>query len=323
MHSLILPDTPRVYLTDGGLETTLIFDQGIDLPHFAAFTLLRDQQGIATLKAYYERYIAIASRAGTGFVLESPTWRANPDWGDRTGYSKAALADANFAGINMLQQLRAQYETRQMPMLISGCVGPRGDGYIPGALMKPEVAEAYHNEQISVFARAGVDLINAMTLSNAAEAIGIVRAAARNAIPCVISFTLETDGRLPTGQSLADAIAEVDAESELRPAYYMINCAHPTHFISVLDNEASWISRIGGLRANASCRSHAELDAASELDRGDPVQLASAHAELHERLPALRVFGGCCGTDQEHIAAICDAVTNPQISKQSLNAVGE
>jgi len=311
MQAPTLPDNPHLFLTDGGLETTLVFDEGIELPHFAAFTLLQDQCGIATLESYYEDYISIARKAGVAFILESPTWRANPDWGDRIGYSKAELANANLAAIEMLKRLRKKHESPQTPMLISGCVGPRGDGYVPDALMMPDVAEAYHNEQISVFAQAELDLVCAMTLTTTAEAIGVTRACARHRLPCVISFTLETDGRLPTGQSLGDAIVEADTATGHWPIHYMINCAHPDHFMSVLDGQDSWTQRIGGLRVNASCRSHAELDAATELDRGNPTQLAAAHAKLLQQIPSLRVFGGCCGTDHEHVAQICNAVTEP------------
>lgn len=311
MPAAILPQNPHIFLTDGGLETTLIFDEGIDLPHFAAFPLMREPDGVSRLEAYYERYIAIAKRAGTGFILESPTWRASPDWADRIGYSKAELAQINADAISFLHKLKAKHETRYLPILVSGCVGPRGDGYIPDAITSPQVAETYHNEQVKEFARAGANFITAMTINNVPEAVGITRASARNNLPCVISFTVETDGCLPTGQPLADAIQEVDAETSGGPAYYMINCAHPSHFLSVFDEGVSWMARIRGLRSNASCLSHAELDAADELDRGDPEQLAVAHTDLRLRFPSIRVFGGCCGTDHRHVSAICDAITAP------------
>ncbi len=308
MTDFPLTETPHIFLTDGGIETTLIFDDGFDLPHFAAFTLLRKAKGIAALRAYYERYIAIAKHQATGFILESPTWRASPDWGDALGYSKFELSDANFLAVGMLLNLRDQHETPATPMLVSGCVGPRGDGYVAGKVMHPVQAEAYHNEQISVLADAGADLITAITMTNASEAIGIARAAARNSKSSVISFTVETDGRLPSGQTLRDAIIEVDSETQCAPAYYMINCAHPSHFAAMLDEDAAWTRRIGGLRANASCKSHAELDAAIELDRGNRAELATEHAALYARTPSLRVFGGCCGTDQRHIEAISSAL---------------
>ncbi len=293
-------------LTDGGIETTLIYDDGIDLPHFAAFPLALSESGRDALTRYFERFIAIANRHGVGFVLESPTWRANPDWADALGYSKSELATANRAAMELMRALRMMHQAPATPMLVSGCVGPRGDGYAPGALMRAEVAQAYHDEQIAVLAQAGADIVSAITMTNAAEAIGIARAAKRHGKPCVVSFTVETDGRLPTGQSLAEAIAEVDGAGA-RPAYYMINCAHPTHFLDALTTDAPWLLRIGGVRANASCKSHDELNAAIALDRGDPAELGALYRRLRLVLPRLKVLGGCCGTDHTHIAAIAEA----------------
>jgi homocysteine S-methyltransferase len=147
-------------------------------------------------------------------------------------------------------------------------------------------------------------MISAMTLTYAAEAIGIVQAAKEIDVPAVIAFTLETDGRLPSGQPLGDAIAEVDAATNAGPIYYMINCAHPDHFRDALDTNAPWILRIGGIRANASRMSHAELDEAEVLDDGDPIELGALNMELLQLLPNIRVIGGCCGTDHRHVGCI-------------------
>lgn len=307
MTTSILPDTPSIFLTDGGIETTLIFDDGFDLPYFAAFDLLRTAQGRAALETYYERYIPIAREHGRGFVLESPTWRANADWGERLGYSKHGLARANAEAIDMMRRLRERHRAAACPMLVSGCVGPRGDGYVAGELMPVEVAEAYHDEQIAVLAQAGAELITAVTMTNVEEAVGIVRSAHRHGEACVISFTVETDGRLPTGQRLGDAIAEVDALTDGGPAYYMINCAHPTHIREGLEPQAPWLDRVLGLRVNASCRSHEELDVADELDRGNPLALADQLRDLTVLLPRLRVLGGCCGTGHQHVAEMSRA----------------
>lgn len=298
----------RAMLTDGGIETTLIFDDGIDLPDFAAFHLLQDEAGRAALRRYYARHIRVAQATGFGFILESPTWRASRDWGDRLGYSKEALQAANAAAIAMMIDLRATYARDDFPMLVSGCVGPRGDGYVVGEVMRLEVAEAYHDEQIGALLGAGAECITAITMTNTPEAIGIARAAKRRGVPVVISFTVETDGRLPSGQTLRAAIGEVDAATDRAPAYYMVNCAHPSHFADVLEPEADWTRRVQGIRANASTCSHAELNEAAELDRGDAADLAARYRALADRLPQLRVFGGCCGTDHTHIAAIATAL---------------
>lgn len=299
----------RRYLTDGGLETTLIFDDGLELPHFAAIHLMRDATGRAALTRYYERYIEVARKyPGFGFVLESPTWRSSADWGDRLGLGRAELRAANAAAIHLMSELKARHAREAMPMLVSGCVGPRGDGYVAGELMRATTAEAYHDEQIAIMLDAGAELVSAITMTNTPEAIGIARAATRRGAPVVISFTVETDGHLPSGQTLREAIGEVDAASDEAPAYYMINCAHPAHFADALEMGAPWAARIGGIRANASKCSHAQLNEAAELDRGDPVQLGEAYRALVARLPQLRVFGGCCGTAHEHVEAIAKAL---------------
>lgn len=303
-----------LFLTDGGLETTLIFHEGIELPCFAAFDLLKDETGTATLRRYFERYIAIAKQQRTGFVLESPTWRANPDWGRRIGYDERALAEANRRAVVLMERLRTAHESSSCPMVISGNIGPRGDGYQPDLKMTVDAARTYHGVQIEIFAATAVDLVSAFTINYVEEAIGIVEAARAHNMPVVISFTVETDGRLPTGDTLVEAIERTDSETDGYTAYYMINCAHPTHFETVLTEPAGWAGRIGGLRANASCRSHAELDQAEDLDDGNPAELGGQYRRLRERFPALTVLGGCCGTDHRHIAAIAGTCRMPQIA---------
>jgi len=294
-----------LFLTDAGIETMLIFHEGLELPYFAAFHLLRSDDGTEALRNYYRPHAAIARDSGTGFILESATWRASPDWGDKLGYSADALDAANCKAIDILHELRAEFETKRWPMVISGCVGPRGDGYDPGTIMSADEAKAYHARQIRIFAEAGADQITAITMTNTSEAIGVTRAAMAEGIPVVISFTVETDGRLPTGEELKDAIAVVDRETANGPVYFMINCAHPTHFESALVNGAA--ERVRGIRANASRCSHAELNEATALDDGDPVELGRQYRELRRRFPHINVLGGCCGTDHRHIRAISAA----------------
>jgi S-methylmethionine-dependent homocysteine/selenocysteine methylase len=294
----------QMFITDGGMETSLIFNDGLDLPHFAAFVLLDDPAGVDALRAYYRAYIDLAAERSVGIVLDTPTWRSNADWGERLGYSAEALADINRRGVALLEDLRPE----GLAMLISGCIGPRGDGYRVDDAMGAEEAQRYHAAQVETFAGTSADLVSALTMTYADEAVGIARAAAAADIPCVISFTVETDGRLPSGQPLADAIGDVEAATNGSVEYFMINCAHPTHFMQVLQDGA-WRDRIRGVRANASEKSHAELDEAEELDAGDPVALARHYRELRQRLPNLNVVGGCCGTDHRHIAEIAAVAT--------------
>ena len=287
-------------VTDGGLETDLIYHHDVDLPDFAAFPLVDDERGRRLLLRYYEEYVDIARRAGAGVQLETPTWRASRDWGDRLGYPAADLNRINQAAVAMLIRLREQ--SGLAPLLVSGCVGPRGDGYVAGEEATPDDAARYHTPQIEAFAEAGADLVTAMTLTGVGEAIGIVRAARSAGLPVAVSFTVEQDGRLPSGTTLAAAVSTVDAEAA--PDYFMVNCAHPRHVAPGLAADGAWRSRIVGLRANASELSHEELDSATELDEGDPDELARAQDALRPRLPGLSLIGGCCGTDARHVAAM-------------------
>jgi S-methylmethionine-dependent homocysteine/selenocysteine methylase len=302
----------QLFLTDGGMETTLIYHDGLDLPCFAAFTLLRTPEGVAHTRAYYARYAGMARRANLGFVLETPTWRANADWGDKLGYSRAELAQANRQSVALMEELRAEFESPRSPMVISGAIGPRGDGYDPGRMMSASEAQDYHAEQIATLRNTAADMVTAFTLNYVNEGTGVALAAKKAGMPAVISFTVETDGKLPTGESIKDAITAIDAASGASPVYYMINCAHPTHFRDALAAGEPWVNRIGGLRANASRRSHAELDTATELDAGDPREFGQLHADLRRLLPHATVLGGCCGTDHRHVEQIsfaCEAMT--------------
>lgn len=302
--------TAELYLTDGGLETTLIFLEGYELPCFAAFDLLKDKKGCNAVKDYYRRYLKIAKAFKTGFILESPTWRANPDWIEKTGYPASALSEVNVKAVQLLVDLKKEFENDITNIILSGCVGPRGDGYKPENKMTAEEAQKYHSMQIEVFSQTPVDIISAFTINYVEEAIGIARAAGAATLPVVISFTVETNGKLPTGMSLKEAIEHVDKSVSQPPLYFMINCAHPNHFSPPLQagKNEEWTKRIKGLRANSSCKSHAELDEATELDRGNPQELGIEHKKLKETFTQLNVFGGCCGTDEEHVLAIASQV---------------
>ncbi len=298
----------RMFLTDGGMETTLIFLQGIELPEFSAITLMDNPEGLQIAMDYFQTYLQMAQNFRTGFILESVTWRGSSDWAAPLGYRPKQLEQLNRKAIRMLHDLRAQYEVSGTPIVISGCIGPRGDAYDASDALTANVAQHYHAEQIRILCEENIDLVTAMTFTSADEAIGITRAAQAENIPVVISFTLETDGRLPSGLSLADAIEKVDTATGQGPAYFMINCAHPCHFIETLRGNHRSFSRIRGIRANASCKSHAELDKATELDRGNPYELGMFYLDLQQLLPQLTVIGGCCGTDQRHVEAMGKAL---------------
>jgi homocysteine S-methyltransferase len=294
----------ELLLTDAGLETVLLFQDGIDLPHFAAFPLLESDEGRAALRRYYEPFVQLADDRGVGLVLSTPTWRANPEWGAALGYDADGLAAANRSAVSFLEEIRAGRDR----VVVEGCIGPRGDAYRPTMLMSADEAESYHAPQLRAFADCGCERAAALTLTYVDEAVGVVRAARAAGVPLVVGFTVETDGRLPSGLSIEDAIEAVDAATDAAALGFMINCAHPTHFVDSLPAGGAR-GRIHALRANASTKSHEELDASETLDSGDPNDLAARYVGLRSQLPALHVLGGCCGTDIRHVTAICDAWT--------------
>jgi homocysteine S-methyltransferase len=290
------------YVTDGGLETDLIFHHGVELAEFAAFPLLVDPKGRDLLASYYAAYAGIASAAGAGLFLETPTWRANHDWGARLGVGADGLAEANADAVHFVAALAEQYADDVPDVVVAGLVGPRGDGYVAGEPLEPWQARDYHRPQVQVFADEGADLVTALTLTTVGEAVGIVLAAREAGLPVTVGFTVETDGRLPDGTPLRAAVEAVDEAAP--PDWFVVNCAHPSHVTAGLVDAGPWLGRIGGTRVNASALSHAELDAARELDDGDPVALGHDQAGLAALLPDLRVVGGCCGTDARHVAAM-------------------
>jgi homocysteine S-methyltransferase len=296
-----------LFLSDGGMETALIFLQGAELPHFASFVLLADAEGRAMLTQYYEKFLPIARQRSVGFLFDAATWRASPDWAALLGYKLPALKAANEAAVDLGVALRAKWETPGTPFVINGAVGPRGDGYKAGRMEAAE-AEDYHSFQVGVFANTAADMVSAITMNTVNEAIGIASAAKAHDMPCAVSFTVETDGKLVDGTSLRAAIERTDEATGGSPVYYMINCAHPTHFEQALKRGEAWIERIYGIRANASAKSHAELDDSTELDSGDIAELSQHYRNLTASFPGIRVLGGCCGTDHRHIHAISEAV---------------
>ncbi len=287
------------WVTDGGLETDLLFHRGLPLPEFAAFPLVEDAASAEVLVSYYRDYAEIAGRAGAGVVLETPTWRANPDWAQLLGYDHPALDRVNRAAVSLVRQVAPDADR----VRVSGVVGPRGDGYV-AAGRSAEAAAEYHRGQIASLADAGVDVVHAMTLTEASEAIGVVQAARDVGVPVGISFTVETDGRLPDGTPLGRAVEQTDAVAA--PDWFGVNCAHPTHVLPALDGGA-WQRRLQVFRPNASTLTHAELDVMEVLDEGDLDLLQWSTQELLAELPSITTLGGCCGTDARHVAALWQA----------------
>lgn len=297
-----------LFLCDAGVETDLIFNHGIEIREFAAHTLLPDPENREAVAGYLRGFLRLARETGAGFVLDSQTWKAHSHWGEDLGEGPEELRAANHAAIAFIADLRDEFATNDGPVVLNGVIGPRGDAYAPDAHVAATEAAAYHAEQLGWLAETDVDMVTGLTFTQSDEAIGLVRAARRLGIPVVVSFTLETDGRLPTGQPLGEAITAVDDATDAGAAYFMLNCAHPDHFAHVLADD-DWARRIRGIRCNASRKSHEELDESETLDDGNPVELSRQYVQIRETMPWLNVFGGCCGSDLRHVAKIAEALS--------------
>jgi homocysteine S-methyltransferase len=297
-----------LYLMDAGVETDLIFNHGIEIREFAAHTLLPDPVGREALANYFRGFLALANDYDAGYILDSQTWKAHMHWAADLGEDEEFLHKVNQESIAFISGLRDEFSSNKQPIVLNASIGPQGDAYAPEAEVAAAQAEAYYAKQMGWLAATEVDMVTALTFTQSDEAIGVVRAARKVALPVIVSFTVETDGKLPTGQSLGEAIRAVDEATDAAAAYFMVNCAHPDHFFDVLD-DSDWAHRIHGLRCNASRLSHAELDECEVLDDGDPVELAEQYKALFERMPWLNVFGGCCGSDLRHVTKIAAAVS--------------
>ena len=307
-YRIALPQhSGELFLTDAGLETDLIFNHGVEIREFAAHTLLPDASGRVALESYLRGFLSLARETGAGFILDSQTWKAHVHWADDLGASEDELRESNNLAIAFIAGLRDEYASNENPIVLNGVVGPRGDAYAPDVKVAAQEAEEYHHKQLGWLAETEVDMVTGLTFTQSDEAIGFLRAAQKVGLPAVMSFTVETDGRLPTGQSLGEAITAVDEATDSGAAYFMVNCAHPDHFSQVL-GDSDWARRIQGLRCNASRMSHADLDNSETLDDGDPVELGGQYKAMKETMPWLNVFGGCCGSDLRHVTQIAKAV---------------
>ena len=295
-----------LFLKDGGLETTLAFKEGFALPEFAAFDLVNDDDGREAITRQRRSFAAVARNHSVGAILEAPTWRASRDWGKKLGYTDETLASVIHKSVEMTVEIRDEFENANTPIVIGGAIGPRADGYNPKEFMTAEQAEEYHRIQIGTFVETDVDMVTAFTISYVEEALGIVKAAQSAKLPVAISFTLGTDGFLPAGPSLLDAIEQVDAASGGGPEYFMINCVHPIYFSEILSSGDLRLRRIQGLMPNASSKSHEELNEANELDEGNPTELAEQLRGIRKDMPWINILAGCCGTDSRLAKIICE-----------------
>ena len=292
----ILPHaSDKYFLVYAGTGTDLIFNHGIELPGFASFPLLEQPETRAVLAGQMQALVQLAGEMGTGCILDAPTWMANADRAAPLGYDAESLRDVNKAGVALMEEVR-QASGRD-DVLVSACIGPRYDPYADIPSMTVEQARQYHGVQLAVLKETTVDLVTAYTFNRTSEAAGCVLAAKDIGLPIVMSLVVETDGCLADGTKLVDAVNQIEAETEGAALFYMVNCAHPTHFANALRAHP----RLKGVVANASSCSHAELDEAEDLDEGDPAQLGQQIADIMRGNTSIRVFGGCCGTDMRHL----------------------
>lgn len=311
MHTPFLPGLR--YLTEGGQETELMYGYGFDLPEFALFPLLDNPDAVARLTAMYQAVLDVAVRHRMGAFLGGLDYRASPDWARRLGLGAAELADYQHRSIAFLKDVAEPYRAQLPHILISGAVGPQGDAYQRNQTVTQASAEAYHTTQIENLARSGVDLVQAMTFTSPDEAIGLIRAARRHALPVVVSFMLDGAHSGEGQASFRETIEQVDAETDAYALFYGINCSHPREFGPLLTPEGDWLKRIGLLRPNASAKDKGELCQIGHLERGDPVELGQEMGQLARYMPNVSAWGGCCGTWDEHLDLIAQAVQQPAI----------
>jgi S-methylmethionine-dependent homocysteine/selenocysteine methylase len=301
--------------TSGGMETWLQYAEGFPLRHFCAFEWLRDPKAKARLREFHRSAIEAVQEHGFGMIAEGIHYRASGDWGDLTGYSRQDLAKINAEGVDLYHELAREYDRPDTPVVVGGCIGPRGDAYEQGHQITADEAQEYHAEQMATLKDAGVDLITAATLSFTDEAIGIARAAQGLDVPVVLSFYVAGNGKIMGERSVPETMAEIDAATGGYPKYYMLNCAHPNEFAPALENSAG-LDRLGGFMPNASAKDKISLCRLGHLEDGDPVELGQQMGDVARRFPHVHVFGGCCGTDARHLGEIAknvSAVRNPEL----------
>jgi homocysteine S-methyltransferase len=293
------------YLTEGGQETEIMYKYGYELPSFALFPLLDNPGAVTELRGMYGRYLDTAARHGFGVVIGALDYRASPDWGSLLGYSSEQLAEMQMRSISFLREVAQPYQARVPALLYAGIVGPRGDAYETNQTITADEAEEYHGAQLATLARAGVDLVEAMTFTSVPEMVGLSRAASLAGLPLSISFTLDNSTRqLPSGPTLKDAIETIDAQTgDDRPAFYGINCSHPLEFMPAIE-PGPWFERVRCLRPNAAMMDKISLCTLGHLESGDPVELGELMGGLARQYPHIDMWGGCCGTWETHLDEI-------------------
>jgi homocysteine S-methyltransferase len=281
-------------LTDGGIETSLMFESGLALPEPLESAAL---VGTDAMRELYAGYIEAARACDLPVIIGTPTFRAGARQAEAAG---ADVREVNAAAVRHHQALRAAAGPGA-PVLVAGVLGPYGDAYTPSEAPDAAFAERYHAVQAAALADAGVDLLFAPTFPAVDEAIGCVRAMTATGLPSVISYVLGRDARVLDGTPLADAVARVDAETDPPPTFHSLSCIHADVAARALDGVLP--GRVLECKANGSALTPAELVALDHLDSDAPETFAADMWRLHTE-HGLRVLGGCCGTDARHMRAL-------------------
>lgn len=293
----------RFYLTEGGTETELMYKHGFELPHFAMFPMLENPDALSRMRDMFRSYLDVAAKHEFCALMGGLDYRASPDWGELLGYSPASLSDANLQSIEFLREIAREYSSQIPEILIQGLIGPRGDAYERNESITENEAEDYHAVQLETLKKADVDSALAITFNNIPESIGVARAAAKIGVPLGISLTLDSNSKLHSGPSLAEAITDIDKETDQSPEYFLINCSHPIEFEPAIE-PGDWIRRIRGVRPNASKMEKIALCQIGHLEDGDPEELGTLCGDLARRYPHMDIWGGCCGTWSNHLNEI-------------------
>jgi S-methylmethionine-dependent homocysteine/selenocysteine methylase len=297
----------RLILTDGGIETRIMFETGITLPPYVQVTgLVKDPAGGPVLCRIYESYIAAARSFGLPVVIGTPTFRASMNFVLQAGLDgTGAVRRLNADAAAMHREIRAQSDHR--PIYIAGVIGPSGDAYRPEESLSAEEAREYHSLQAGTLAQSGVDFLYAPTFPAVEEALGAAMAMGATGLPHVVSFVLERNGRVLDGTPLHAAIERIDAAASPAPLFYSISCVHPSIAATALRDEAVFSNlvarRLNEFKANSSPLSPEELVQLDHPEGDDPDLFAAEMWKIHEDF-GLRVLGGCCGTDDRHIRAL-------------------
>jgi homocysteine S-methyltransferase len=300
----------RLYLTEGGTETELLYKYGFALPQFALFPLLDNPQAVSKMREMFQSYLDVAVRHKMCALMGGLDYRASPDWGALLGYSPQSLADANLRSIEFLRDIAREYASDIPDIVIEGLIGPRGDAYERNASITVDEAEDYHSVQLETLKRANVDLALAITFNNVPESIGVARAAVKIGVPLAISLTLDGTSKLSSGPRLGEAITTIDRETDHAPEFYLVNCSHPVEYESAIEPDG-WIDRVRGVRPNASRMEKMALCQIGHLEDGDPVELGKLCGDLARRYPHMDIWGGCCGTWDRHLDEIAKNVVAP------------